>query len=88
MLDYGFHERLKEFITRAKMKYKKHNIIDNHYVEYMEQRLYWIYDYKTEFVTMVYANNPTMAVLSITENKDYSLHLNIRTRQIVERNLK
>jgi hypothetical protein len=74
MFESLLNKELRSFIKRAtneisrwqKNSHWQNNVfvIDNHtyYVEYYQERLYWVYDYNKEKTIMVYANSPSEAV--------------------------
>ena len=75
MFERLLNEELKAFVKRAKDKHNRWernkvytNINFVYYVEYEEERLYWVYDYITKTTTMIYASSPSEAVRILEYN--------------------
>lgn len=69
MFESLVNKELRSFIKRATDENRRwqSNVIaidtcHNYYVEYYQERLYWVYDYLKEKTTMVYADSPSEAV--------------------------
>lgn len=63
MFEELLNKKVREFKARAKRKeYQEMNKIGHCYVEYYQERLYWVYDYDTNLITMIYASSPSEAV--------------------------
>ena len=76
MFERLLNEELKAFVKRATDKdgrWDRNKVCTSiyflYYVEYYEERLYWVYDYITKTTTMIYASSPSEAV----EILDYNL---------------
>ena len=69
MFDELLNKEVRAFIKRATDENKRwqRNVIvkdkyHTYYVEYFEERLYWVYNYNTKIISMVYASDPVEAV--------------------------
>lgn len=69
MFDELLNKEVRAFIKRATDENKRwqRNVIvvdeyHTYYVEYYQERLYWVYDYNTRNISMVYAGDPSEAV--------------------------
>ena len=69
MFEEILNQKVREFRNRANDEHKRWksneiviDIYHTYYVEYYQERLYWIYDYNTKIISMVYASNPEEAV--------------------------
>lgn len=72
MFEEILNQKVREFRNRAndeRKRWKSNEIVidiyHTYYVEYYQERLYWIYDYNTKIISMVYASNPEEAVKNI-----------------------
>ena len=69
MFEQLLNKELKDFVKRANDKdnrWDRNKVCTSiyfvYYVEYEQERLYWVYDYITKTTTMIYASNPSEAV--------------------------
>ena len=69
MFESLVNKELRSFIKRAtdeKRRWQSNVIVidiyHTYYVEYYQERLYWVYDYNKEKTIMVYADSPSEAV--------------------------
>ena len=69
MFESLVNKELRSFIKRAtdeKRRWQNNviaiDICHTYYVEYYQERLYWVYDYNKEKTIMVYADSPSEAV--------------------------
>lgn len=69
MFESLLNKELRAFIKRATDVQKRWqsnviviDIYHTYYVEYYQERLYWVYDYNKEKTIMVYADSPSEAV--------------------------
>lgn len=69
MFEEMLNSQVREFLNRANDKQErwKNNIVvvDEYfvyYIEYMQERLYWVYDYNSQVITMIYASSPSEAI--------------------------
>lgn len=66
MFEELLNKRVREFLVRTKKGQFASNIIigskSDYYVEYFQERLYWVYNYGTEQITMIFASSPKEAV--------------------------
>lgn len=69
MFEEMLNQKVREFRKRATDENKRwqHNVIvideyHTYYVEYYQERLYWVYNYNTKIISMVYASDPVEAV--------------------------
>lgn len=75
MFERLLNEELKAFVKRATDKdgrWGRNKVCTSiyflYYVEYYEERLYWVYDYITTTTTMIYASSPSEAVRILEYN--------------------
>ena len=69
MFETLVNTELRAFVNRAtdvQQRWKNNVIVTDiyhtYYVEYYQERLYWVYDYNKEKTIMVYADSPSEAV--------------------------
>ena len=66
MFEELLNKEVRQFLNRAKSgKFQRNEVIgskSDYYVEYFQERLYWLYDYDTNQITMIYASSPKEAV--------------------------
>ena len=69
MFERLLNKELKSFVKRATDKnnrWERNEVCTSiyfvYYVEYYEERLYWVYDYINTTTTMIYASSPSEAV--------------------------
>ena len=66
MFEEMLNKRVREFLVRTQRGQFSNNIIlgkkSDYYVEYFQERLYWVYNYGTEQITMIFASSPQDAV--------------------------
>jgi hypothetical protein len=74
--DEVLNQEYRAFVNRATDVQKRWqsnvivtDIYHTYYVEYYQERLYWVYDYNSKLITMIYASNPYEAV----KNLEYTL---------------
>lgn len=75
MFEQLLNKELKAFVKRATDKdsrWDRNKVCTSiyfvYYVEYYEERLYWVYDYNTTTTTMIYASSPSEAVRILERN--------------------
>ena len=75
MFEQLLNEELKAFVKRATDKdsrWDRNKVCTSicfvYYVEYEQERLYWVYDYITKTTTMIYASSPSEAVRILEYN--------------------
>ncbi len=75
MFEELLNKEVRAFIKRATDKTQRWggNIIRTDithafYVEYYQERLYWVYSYNNKIISMVYASNPSEAVKIASQN--------------------
>lgn len=66
MFEELLNKEVRQFLNRAKSgKFQRNEVIgskSDYYVEYYQERLYWLYNYGTEQIMMIYAGSPKEAV--------------------------
>lgn len=69
MFESLLNKEYRAFVNRATDVQKRWqsnviviDIYHTYYVEYYQERLYWVYDYNKEKTIMVYADSPSEAV--------------------------
>jgi hypothetical protein len=69
MIESLLNKEYRAFVNRATDVQKRWqsnviviDIYHTYYVEYYQERLYWVYDYNKEKTIMVYADSPSEAV--------------------------
>lgn len=67
------NKELRAFEERSTLTRYSHNVWNvgnnSYYVEYYEEKLYWVKDYTFGIVSMVRANNPKEAVEKVNNTK-------------------
>ena len=75
MFEKLLNKKLNDFVQRANDKdnrWERNKVCTSiyyvYYVEYYEDRLYWVYDYISTTTTMIYASSPSEAVRILEYN--------------------